>query len=173
MKKKHSWRFAPNKKAAICRDCGCVNETIQKNGIFYAVYKVNGKVSQKAPPCTLAFPTGIDQIIIERNDVLFKHERTVEQDVEINSKEQLKEAAIMLLSLGSEYELAKDIDPEDPKWMESASTWHEVCPEGWDKDLWIKMINKPYKDRLRIAGQLIAAELDRIDYVEGLKHMPV
>ncbi len=36
-------------------------------------------------------------------------------------------------------------------------------PEGWNKELHNKMMNKPYKDRLIIAGALIAAEIDRIN----------
>ena len=37
-----------------------------------------------------------------------------------------------------------------------------ACPEGWDKYRWRYMIQKPYKERLIIAGALIAAEIDRI-----------
>lgn len=35
-------------------------------------------------------------------------------------------------------------------------------PENWDKAIFDKMISKPWKQRLIIAGALIAAEIDRI-----------
>ena len=41
------------------------------------------------------------------------------------------------------------------------NNWHQV-PEGWSKDYWKILCSRPYKDRLRIAGALIAAELDRV-----------
>ena len=37
---------------------------------------------------------------------------------------------------------------------------------NWDEDLWQKMCNKSYKDRLIIAGALIAAEIDRLQSIE-------
>ena len=39
-------------------------------------------------------------------------------------------------------------------------------PYGWDKKIWQHMTNKPLKERLIIAGALIAAEIDRINYNE-------
>lgn len=35
-------------------------------------------------------------------------------------------------------------------------------PNEWDEEIWQKMFDKPYKDRLIIAGALIAAEIDRL-----------
>ena len=37
-------------------------------------------------------------------------------------------------------------------------------PNGWDQEIWEKMIRKPHQERLIIAGALIAAELDRLNY---------
>lgn len=44
-------------------------------------------------------------------------------------------------------------------------------PSFWDKALWKRMIEKPEKERLIIAGALIAAEIDRIQYVEKAELM--
>ena len=38
----------------------------------------------------------------------------------------------------------------------------EAPPIEWDWKVWDYMINKSYKERLIIAGALIAAEIDRI-----------
>lgn len=39
------------------------------------------------------------------------------------------------------------------------------CPRGWNIDAWVKMRQKPYVERLAIAGALCAAEIDRLEYV--------
>ncbi len=92
---------------------------------------------------------GIELIADERLEQMEKHGRTIEQDVALNGFSQLSEAASKLSF--------KDIDDihgiEDP-------------PKGWDFDIWNKMINKPYKERLIIAGALIAAEIDRIQVID-------
>lgn len=38
------------------------------------------------------------------------------------------------------------------------------CPKGWDATIYQKMINKDKMQRCVIAGALIAAEIDRINY---------
>lgn len=63
-----------------------------------------------------------------------------------NTSEQLSSAAAMLLS----------VDYEEG--IDSAS-----YPDGWDHDVCIKIISKSYKNRLIIAGALLAAEIDRIN----------
>ena len=49
---------------------------------------------------------------------------------------------------------------------------HFQPPNGWNIDLYKKMREKPYKERLIIAGALIAAELDRLNFLEddGVKN---
>lgn len=89
--------------------------------------------------------TGIELITQERQEQIIKHGRTLEADIRDNTNQQLSLGALMLLSV--DYE--EGIDPE-------------AYPNGWDNDICLKMINKPYKERLTIAGALIAAELDRI-----------
>ena len=75
-----------------------------------------------------------------------KHGRTVEQDVKLNTENQLSIAASWL-SIGFKA-------PECP------------TPKWWDKTIWDKMLNKSRKERLIIAGALIAAEIDRIQAIE-------
>lgn len=89
--------------------------------------------------------TGIELIEIERQEQLTKHSRSIQQDVSLNNDGQLSDAARKLC-----------IDDIGGYW----ST--DLLPTGWDQDIWDKMTNKGYKERLIIAGALIAAEIDRI-----------
>jgi hypothetical protein len=85
--------------------------------------------------------TGVELIAKERHEQFEKHGRTIEEDVRNNTKEQLSRAAKNLLELRP----------------------HRIgCPDGWSEEIWQKMASKPYKERLIIAGALIAAELDRL-----------
>lgn len=89
---------------------------------------------------------GVLEILAERLEQLEKHGKTTEYDLRFNSTHQLTKAAKSLL------------------W-----TWGESAPmsiEGWDSELCNKMMKKPYRDRLVVAGALIAAEIDRIDAVD-------
>jgi hypothetical protein len=90
---------------------------------------------------------GIDLIVKERDEQIHKHGYTVLGDVENNNESQLIFAAANLVE---DY-------PEEFKTM-----FEEDSPPGWKKEVWIRLINKPYKERLVIAGALIAAEIDRI-----------
>ncbi len=87
---------------------------------------------------------GLIQISQERQEQLTKHGKTIKHDVDSNCKGQLIDAVNKLIR-----------------------PFSNVPPEGWDEHLWIKMCSKPKKERLIIAGALIAAELDRIDYLEA------
>lgn len=89
---------------------------------------------------------GITRVVIERLEQLVKHGRTVKQDAEFNNRGQLCLAATFLIS---------------------PSGYGEIVPKGWNEEIWQKMIAKPYKDRLAIAGALICAEIDRLNYIEG------
>lgn len=89
--------------------------------------------------------TGIELIAEERNEQIEKHGRTVDYDVIQNSNEQLSDAASKLC-----------VDDAGGYWPT------DTLPLNWRQDLWDKMTNKPYKERLIIAGALIAAEIDRI-----------
>lgn len=87
--------------------------------------------------------TGIELISKERQEQIDKHGYTKEHDKRMNEYSQLSYAATLL---ADEY-------PHE----------HEREPSEWDAKIWRKMINKPYKERLIIAGALIAAEIDRIN----------
>lgn len=86
--------------------------------------------------------TGIELIAAERQEQIKKHGRTVQLDVMQNSNKQLSKGAHELLH-------------EHPSNM--------GFPKEWDKAIVHRMASKPYKERLVIAGALIAAELDRIN----------
>lgn len=45
----------------------------------------------------------------------------------------------------------------------------EHPPVGWSSEIWIRMIKKPYKDRVIIASALLAAEVDRIDEIARIE----
>lgn len=94
--------------------------------------------------------TGIELIAQERAEQIEKHNRTTEADVQQNANCELSQAAV-LLAMDDEYRKALTVPTDN------------YCPAGWNIDLWRKMVDKPYKERLIIAGALIAAELDRIN----------
>lgn len=90
--------------------------------------------------------TAIELISKERAEQLNKHKRTIEKDVEENPSEEIKEGAVAIL----------------------LQDW-EQFPGTWNNDLCAKMMNKPYKGRLIIAAALLAAEIDRLIYVEDME----
>jgi hypothetical protein len=92
---------------------------------------------------------GIKLIAKERDEQLTKHNRTIKSDVYYNPKGQLSVAAGILAQMKI---------PEHIK--------DTLIPLGWDPLIWDKMMGKPYKERLVIAGALIAAEIDRLLFIE-------
>lgn len=89
--------------------------------------------------------TGIELIAQERAEQIRKHSRTTEWDIEANSRKELSLVALQLL--------AKE---------HSEQTNTDDFPENWDEEVCQKMLEKPYMERLIIAGALIAAEIDRL-----------
>lgn len=85
--------------------------------------------------------TGVELIAKERLEHKVKHGRTIKFDQEFNDKYQLVTAAQALIE-------------GDVEWM----------PSDWDRSVCEKMCNKSYKDRLIMAGALLAAELDRLNF---------
>jgi hypothetical protein len=88
--------------------------------------------------------TGIQLITEERIEQTDKHDHTVKGDIEGNSSGQLRKAAIFCLTL----------NPGD-------------APSTWDDDFEIRMeqdrkSDEGYIHRLKVAGALIAAEIDRV-----------
>ena len=98
---------------------------------------------------------GINQIKQEREEQITKHGRTVEYDVEHNGNRELSRFAGMLIT--KEPFLNAGI---------SDLLLEKLSPENWDMDIKVKMFRKSYTERLVIAGALIAAELDRLNYIE-------
>jgi len=92
--------------------------------------------------------TGIELITEERAEQLSKHNRTVEKDVTENGSYQL--------AIGASKLLAYPAECHD----------YQLPPNRWDVDVYKKMRDKPYKERLIIAGALIAAEIDRLQAIE-------
>lgn len=94
--------------------------------------------------------TGIELIAKEREEQINKHGRTVESDSHINKEKQLSWVASTLISplkIGAREKFAS-------------------MPIDWDEMTLLKMCLKGYKERLIIAGALIAAELDRLTAIE-------
>lgn len=89
--------------------------------------------------------SGIYSMIEERFEQIHKHNRTVEQDVLLNSDGQLRMAAIAL--------------------SKALPNIHDM-PKDWDINICTHMVMKPIKERLIIAGALIAAEIDRLQAIE-------
>lgn len=91
--------------------------------------------------------TGIQLIKEERDEQVTKHHINTGLDVLHNSSCQLAYAAERLC--------VPELDVPN-----------YIPPMNWDERIWDKMISKPYKERLIIAGALIAAELDRLLAIE-------
>lgn len=91
--------------------------------------------------------TGIELIAEERDEQIKKHHFTVEEDVQVNDQQQLAIAAMWLIDGSIEKQ--------------------NYCPAEWDSDIWQRMARKSYRERLIIAGALIAAEIDRIQHMDS------
>lgn len=94
--------------------------------------------------------TGIELIAEERAEQLGKHGRTVEKDVQENQDFQLSIGATRLISRILFFEIS-DQQP----------------PDGWDYGAYLRMCSKSFKERLVIAGALLAAEIDRLQFIEN------
>jgi hypothetical protein len=92
--------------------------------------------------------TGLELIALERIEQIEKHGRTLEIDRRVNPNGELCWAASLLLVTE---------DQESPMDILGATVL-----KGWDQVILAKMAAKPYKERLIIAGALIAAEIDRL-----------
>lgn len=97
--------------------------------------------------------TGIEAIAQERKEQIEKHGRTIEDDYMYNSSWPLALAkAASSLTMQPVSDLVV----------------HYGKPDEWHQGIWEKMCRKPYKERLAIAGALIAAEYDRVQFEENL-----
>jgi hypothetical protein len=99
--------------------------------------------------------TGIELISNERQRVIGLGV-TVEHDVENNANKQLIEAISLLVADGGR-------DVQDNFLYEKMRL--EAPPSGWNPKAWEELSKSDYTSRLIAAGQMIAAEIDRINHV--------
>lgn len=96
--------------------------------------------------------TGIELIAEEREKQITKHGFTGEHHFnhpEWYDKNQLIRASHILMN--------KTIDSERVK-------KYGLYPERWNKEWFYDLCNRPYQERLIIAGALIASEIDRLNF---------
>jgi len=91
--------------------------------------------------------SGIELIAEKRRKQIDEKGRSIESDVKFNQNYQLSIAAATLCT-------------------RHINSVYFKQPKGWDRELWEKMRNETYKERLIIAGALIAAEIDRLQAIE-------
>jgi len=95
--------------------------------------------------------SGVELISKERNEMVTKHHNTIEADVKFNSVSDSNFPYIMPLVRGALGLLDKS---------------YERSPDHWNPATVDHMKEKKYKDKLITAGALIAAEIDRLIYIE-------
>ena len=83
--------------------------------------------------------SGIELISIERKEQIEKHHKSIEDDVTYNSDNELERFALSVIT-GD----------------------RSLFPQYWREDIFNKISKKGRKERLIIAGALIAAEIDRL-----------
>jgi len=92
--------------------------------------------------------TGIELIAAERQEQIEKHGRTVEMDVKENYETELSYFAGLICHANA-----------------NSADVMSYLPPKWDKVICKHILSKPYKQRLIIAGALIAAEIDRLNAI--------
>ena len=85
--------------------------------------------------------SGVELIAEERDEQIQRHGRTQIRDVNENYNGHLGDGAIMVIKQDLSFR-----------------------PKHWDEKLCIHMCSKNYKERLIIAGALLAAEIDRLQF---------
>lgn len=103
--------------------------------------------------------SGIELIADERNRQITVKNRTVQSDVEFNNWKQLSEAASLLC-------IERYAHLRDNHDVFETDEYGPAVPFKWSVESFQKMMEKPYKQRLIMAGALIAAELDRLNATE-------
>lgn len=112
----------------------------------------NVNIEEILPPYSNA-ESGIELIANERWEQINKHGRTVFDDVVHNDDCELSRVA-RYLALVDSHEV-------------SDGGLAIIMPDKWNFDIFKSMMKKSYRERLIIAGALLAAELDRIIYLEN------
>jgi len=99
--------------------------------------------------------TGIELIAEERKEQIEKHGRTIEDDVRYNADRQLQHGIMLLISnIGFK---AQGI--ETPK-----EAFEDLRPDGWGREICLKMMAKSEVEQLQIIGAFAAAEIDRLNH---------
>jgi len=115
------------------------------------------------------------ELISEEREKQIKRWGGPEEDALKNSSGQLALGARGVMTYKSGIEapanstIPKDIIDQMERMREEG--WQrirEMGPPGWDDEIWKRMLDQPIKQRLIMAGALIAAEIDRIQFMENL-----
>jgi len=93
--------------------------------------------------------TGIELIAKERKEQLEKHGVSVKNDAQFNSLMQFNGLPPIPIAV-----IGILVDS------------FQHVPAHWDKKMLDKIRKKPYKERLIIAGALLAAEIDRVQFMD-------
>ena len=88
--------------------------------------------------------TGVELIAQERQEQIEKHGHSVASDVKENAHNELLFGAIALIHFNV-----------------------KEMPGAWITNTINKMLSKPFKERLVVAGAFIAAEIDRLEELEN------
>lgn len=94
--------------------------------------------------------TGIELIAQERKEQIEKHGWSIDHDKRFNKCGELLWGTLAVLKGGDQ--------DNERLWYERGTE----MPPWWDYEIKKTMVEKSYKERLIIAGALIAAEIDRI-----------
>lgn len=97
--------------------------------------------------------SGVELIAEERSEQIMKHGRTVKADVDFNSQP-------------CEYRSMFPLALQALRVLETTIIGNDNRVKHFDKKITDKMESKPYKQRLIIAGAMIAAEIDRLNAIE-------
>lgn len=103
--------------------------------------------------------TGIELIAQERKEQIEKHGIAIMEDVQNNDYGQLLVAAHWILP-------TNDINYEECNPFFEEELMKQI-PDDWNEGVWAHMVSKTRKERMIIAGALIAAELDRMIAMEA------
>ena len=95
---------------------------------------------------------GIELIAKERKEQLEKHGISVKNDAQFNSLMQFNGLPALPIAV-----------------IGILDNSFRHAPAHWDKKLLDKIQKKPYKERLIIAGALLAAEIDRVQFIDDQK----
>lgn len=90
----------------------------------------------------------------ERLEQIEKHGRDIKSDLKNNQHSQLAIGASVMC--------------RPPAYLITREPYKRP-PHGWNVDIWTKMLDKPYEERLVIAGALIVAELECLHTIKNIE----